>query len=290
MRRNQETHVISDQVENTAGASQELNGKIALVTGAARGIGNNIAAKLASRGATVVIADINAELGESAIENIASAGRVSYITVDLSSKKGSQQVIEATVEQHGRLDILVNNARSRPAGKPDLMSENEESWDATLSVTLKGTFFTSQAAIVHWEKFPTDGASIVNIASIASTLVTIESPAYHAAKAGVVQITRYLADAAGPMGVRVNAVAPGLIIQNEHQDRFSRDDNEAYRNAAIATHPIGRVGASDDIAEAVAFLASDRSSFVTGQIIGVDGGSSVQEHWSFLYRKVLDTK
>jgi 3-oxoacyl-[acyl-carrier protein] reductase len=258
----------------------ELDGKVALVTGAARGIGNNIAQTLARAGAIVVIADINEEEGLAAAE--ALGGQASFMNADLSSESGPDDLIKEVVKKHDRLDILINNARSRPEGRRDLITEDEESWDATLAVTLKGTFFVARAALSYWESSPTQGAAIVNIASISGAMATHESPAYHAAKGGVIQLTRYLAYVAGPLGARVNAVSPGFIVQDEHQTRFDRDDNEQYRRISDVTHPIGRVGTSNEVAEAVLFLASEKSAFISGQILGIDGGSSIQEQRTFL--------
>jgi NAD(P)-dependent dehydrogenase (short-subunit alcohol dehydrogenase family) len=261
-----------------------MEGKIALVTGAARGIGNNIARAFARAGAIVIVADIDSDSGNAAAEALADFGQVSFLHSDLSVIGGPDKAIQKAVEQYGRLDALINNARSTPKGRRDLESEDEESWDDTLAVTLKGTFFAAQAALRHWKNSPTLGATIVNIASISGALSTHESPAYHAAKGGVIQLTRYLADIGGSLGVRTNAVAPGFIVQDEHRKRFDRDDNESYRSLANAAHPVGRVGTPDEVAEAVLFLASDRSSFISGQILFADGGSSVQEQWTFLDR------
>jgi NAD(P)-dependent dehydrogenase (short-subunit alcohol dehydrogenase family) len=278
--------VISNLDENPSNAGTEMAGKVALVTGAARGIGNNIARAFANAGATVVIADINAEVGQAAADDLSKAGIASFVHADLSQVGGPEKAIDEVIEQHRRLDYLVNNARSVPNGRRDLESEDEESWDATLMVTLKGTFFTARAALRHWKTSPTAGAAIVNIASISGAMSTHESPAYHAAKGGVIQLTRYLADAGGPLRVRSNAVAPGFIVQDEHRQRYDRDDNETYRRVAGAAHPIGRVGTSDEVAQAVLFLASERSAFINGQILGIDGGSSVQEQWTFLDRSL----
>jgi 3-oxoacyl-[acyl-carrier protein] reductase len=143
-----------------------------------------------------------------------------------------------------------------------------------------------QAAVVAWEAAGVRGGAIVNISSITATLAAHESPSYHAAKAGVEQITRYVAAAAGPHGIRVNAVAPGFIVQDEHRARFAQDDNEAFRDTVIRTHPLREPGGSDDIAEAVLYLASDRSRWVSGQTIIVDGGASIQEHWTLLDRNM----
>jgi NAD(P)-dependent dehydrogenase (short-subunit alcohol dehydrogenase family) len=262
-----------------------------IVTGAARGIGKNIAAGFIRAGATVVIADIDATAGHAAAEELGGgSGQVSYVDADLSADDGPERMIEQVTSQFGKLDVLVNNARSRPDGRRDMWSEDRDSWDDTFAVTLRGSFFVAQAALNHWKSSPTPGAAIVNLASIAGTLATHESPAYHAAKGAVVQLTRYLSDVAGPLGVRVNAVSPGLVVQDEHRDRFAREDNEEYRTAAILTHPLGRVGASDDIGDAVMFLSSSRAGFVTGQILVVDGGASIQEQWTFLYRSIQELK
>ena len=270
---------------NEAHAGAELGGRVALVTGAARGIGRNIARLLARAGASVVIADIDTENGPLAAAELSACGTpTSYLFADLAKVGGPALAIRRCVEQHGRLDILVNNARS--GSRADLLTQDEKSWDATMAVTLRGTFFAAQAAIRFWESTGAGGGSIVNIASIAGVLATHEAPAYHAAKAGVIQITRYLAVAGRPFGVRVNAVAPGFVVQDEHRERFDRADNESYRRVANATHPVGRVGTSDDIAEAVLFLATPRSAFMTGQVLLADGGSSVQEQWSFLWQNL----
>jgi NAD(P)-dependent dehydrogenase (short-subunit alcohol dehydrogenase family) len=261
-----------------------MQGKVVLVTGAARGIGQNIARTFSRAGATVIIADINSEAGTAAAERLSAEGNVTFLRADLAIAGGSDSAIKEVIDKHGRLDTLINNARSAPDGRRDLHSEDEESWDDTLSVTLKGTFFTARAALRHWENSPTTGAAIVNIASISGAMSTHESPAYHAAKGGVIQLTRYLADIGGPLGVRTNAVAPGFIVQDENRERFDREDNASYRNRANITHPVGRVGTSDEVAETVKFLASEHAAFISGQILLIDGGSSVQEQWTFLDR------
>jgi len=267
------------------GMSQEFDGKIVLVTGSARGIGRNISGGLARAGASVLIADVNAAAGQIAADELDDgSGRVSYLPADLAADDGPELLIDRVVKQFGRLDVLVNNARSRPQGKPDIWTENRLSWDDTMAVTLRGTFFMARAALRHWKASPTPDAAIVNIASISGMMSTNDSPAYHAAKGGVIQLTRYLADVAGPLGARVNAVAPGFVVQDEHRERYLREDNEKYRTVSAMAHPLGRVGASDEIAQAILFLASPRSAFVTGQIMVVDGGASIQDQWTLLDR------
>jgi NAD(P)-dependent dehydrogenase (short-subunit alcohol dehydrogenase family) len=147
-----------------------------------------------------------------------------------------------------------------------------------MRVMLDATFFASQEAVRHMRTAAT--GSIINVSSIAASRVVPESPSYHAAKAGVVAITRYLAAVAGPWGIRVNCIEPGFIVKDEHQSQFNADDNRDYRSLAVACHPLRRTGYSDEVAEAILFLASDAARFITGQSIVVDGGLTLQEPFS----------
>jgi NAD(P)-dependent dehydrogenase (short-subunit alcohol dehydrogenase family) len=126
------------------------------------------------------------------------------------------------------------------------------------------------------------GGAIVNISSVAGFMATHESPAYHAVKAGLIQLTRYLAVSAGPAGVRVNCVCPGFIVQDEHRARFDASDNAAYRKDAKAIHPLGQVGTADDVAQAVLFLSSPQASFVNGHVLVLDGGATLIEQFGLL--------
>jgi len=197
----------------------------------------------------------------------------------LSRKGEPQQIIQQVVNNWGKIDVLVNNARS--GIRTTIFEETEESWDLALSVTLKAAFFASQEAIKQMSL--TGGGAIVNISSVASDLVCHESPVYHIAKAGINQMTRYLAMHAGEYNIRVNCVAPGFIIQDEHMSRYSDESNMYYKKISEFCHPLGHTGTSNDVADAVLFLCSPQSTFITGQSIVVDGGLTIQEQSSLIF-------
>jgi NAD(P)-dependent dehydrogenase (short-subunit alcohol dehydrogenase family) len=190
-------------------------------------------------------------------------------------------MIAAAARRAGSVDILVNNARA--GRRLGLLEESEENWDLAVDVGLKAAFFASQAVI----KLMADrgGCRIVNIASVAAMQVTNESPSYHAAKAGVLQLTKYLAVAGGPLHARVNGILPGLVVQDEHRPRFDSADNAAYRALAARYQPLGAVGAERDVAEAVLYLCSDRARYVSGACLVLDGAATAQEPFGLLLRQ-----
>lgn len=259
---------------------KKFTNKVAVITGGGRGIGKIIAQTLGLEGARVVIVDIDRKKTEATIDELRRKNiQVESLCIDLSRKGIPQKMIRSVVQRYGSIDILVNNAR---AGKhTTLFTETEESWEQGLSVTLKAAFFASQEGIVQMAK--TGGGSIVNISSIEAHLVGHDSPVYHIAKAGILQMTRYLAVYAGKYNVRVNALNPGFIVQDEHRARFHRKDNARYRSIASFCHPLGRVGVSGDVAAAVTYLCSPQAAFVTGQCFAVDGGLSLHEQSGLVY-------
>lgn len=256
--------------------------RVVLVTGAGRGIAKNIALAFASEGARVVICDFDEVAGSATAQEFESRGfPVDVVTTDLSVPGAPVAMVRDVAKRLGRLDVLVNSARSG-GNKTPLQDENEASWDAAMSVTLRAAFFTSQEAIRLMSKV--NGGAIVNISSIAASVVTGEAPAYHMAKAGVEQMTRYLAVVAGPSGIRVNCVAPGFIVQDENRERYSRADNAWYRELVEATQPAKKVGRSNDVADAVLFLASDQASFVSGEVLTLDGGQTKEDSVRTLFQ------
>jgi NAD(P)-dependent dehydrogenase (short-subunit alcohol dehydrogenase family) len=259
----------------------DFYGKVAIITGAARGIGKNIAIRLADSRATVVIADINESETATTIKILTNAGKLAVgYTVDLSSAENVVRMISDVRKQHGRIDILVNNARGGRRTEP--LNETSENIRKALEISLEAPLFASQEFIRQVDS--QDGGCIVNISSVAAHTICGESAAYHIVKAGLENLTRYLAVYGGEKGVRVNAVRPGFIVQDEHISKYSAQNNAAYRHSAEFCHPVRKVGTSDDIANAVLFLCSGYSSFITGQILTVDGGLTIQDQWNLVDR------
>lgn len=265
----------------TAPAPDRFDGKVALVTGAGRGIGLTIARTLAERGAHVILGDIDASRGEAAQARIRSTGgRADFVSIDLAKPGAGADLVQRAAIIGGGLDILVNNARA--GGRRGFADETEANWDRAQNVGTKAAFFATQAAAPLMQK--RGGGAVVNVASVAGTQVTNEAPSYHATKAALLHLTRYLAVAAGEFGVRVNAVLPGLIVQDEHRERFERADNGPYRDLAAAYQPLGKVGSEADVAEAVAFLCSTRAAYVSGACLTLDGAATTQEPFGLLLR------
>ena len=262
--------------------AKEYLGKIALVTGAARGIGLCIARRLAEEGAQVAIADVDVEKGTQASNDLRRLGlSVDFIPADLSVSGGGQAMVAAAVRLMGRVDVLINNARA--GHRLGLLEETEENWDQAMAVGLKAAFFAAQATI----RVMSDrgGCRIVNVASVAAIQATLESPSYHASKSGLLHLTKYLAVSGGPHHAHVNCVLPGLIVQEDHRVRFDSDGNEAYRAIAASYQPLGQVGSEQDVAEAVLYLCSDRARYVSGSCLTIDGAATSQEPFGLLMRQ-----
>lgn len=258
--------------------------KTAIVTGGAAGIGLCITRKIAEADHHVVIVDLDEAAGCEAIDRLGSAGlSVEFIHEDVSEWRSAEQVVSGVARCRGHIQVLVNNAAVK--AKDELLNETEASWREALDVMVTATFTFSQAFIREAVISGSSG-SITNIGSVASHLSSVQSPAYHTAKAGVQGLTRYLAVNAARCGarVRVNCVEPGLIVQSRHMDRYLSAENENYRFMAEAYQPLGIVGSEDDVASAVAWLSSDDAKYVSGAALTVDGGASVQEQFTLLSR------
>jgi NAD(P)-dependent dehydrogenase (short-subunit alcohol dehydrogenase family) len=266
---------------------QEYLGKTALVTGAGRGIGLGIARRFAEEGAHVVIADVNVEKGIQAAQELRARGlAVTFVPADLSVSGGSEAMVDAVARLTGRVDVLVNNARA--GRRLGLLDETAENWDRAVGVGLKAAFFAAQATIRLMAE--RGGCRIVNVASVAAIQATLESPSYHAAKSGLLHLTKYLAVAGGPYRASVNCVLPGLIVQEEHRPRFNSEGNEAYRAMAASYQPLGEVGAEQDVAEAVLYLCSERARYVSGACLTLDGAATAQEPFGLLIRQSIAGK
>lgn len=245
--------------------------KIALVTGGARGIGKNICFKLAKAGYVTIFCDNNITVGNQTVLEAQSQGLLlHFFPIDLKKINQTKSLIPSILSTLGPVDLLINNVR---AGKQlSLFEETEENWDDSIDIMLKSAFFLSQSFISQKTK-----GSIVNIASVAATHIGKESPSYHIAKAGIIQMTRYLATYAACWGIRVNAIAPGFIVQDQHLNRYYGKDNHAYRSIVEKTHPSPLIGSADDVANAVQWLCSEEARFINGITLYLDGGLTIQD-------------
>lgn len=247
-----------------------VDGKVAIVTGGASGIGRATAELLATEGAAVVVADIDVEGGgETAARIRADGGRGRFVRADVSDGADVARMVATAMESYGHLDILHNNAYWAPLNR-SVTETSDEEWDRTLAVTLRGVFEGCRAAIPVMVEG--GGGSIVNTASVAATISSPRFAAYAAAKGGVVSLSRSIAFDYGGKGIRCNAIAPGLIRTPATAPVLADEERRAFLTAKIL---LGRIGEPADIAAAVLYLASEESSFVTGQVLTVDGGRSI---------------
>ena len=239
---------------------------MALVTGAGRGIGEAIARALHGAGATVVLADIDADLAAATARTIDPAGERAWSAeVDVRSRASLARVFDDTVDRCGRVDIVVNNAARMV--RRSLWEIDEDEWDDVLAVNLRGVLFGCQIAGPHMER--NGWGRIINLASIAGQQGGLVGGAHYAAsKAGIIVLTKIAAKALAPSGVTVNAVAPAAI-----SGPIMDDLPEATRAALPASIPVGRIGTPEEVAAAVAFLASDDAGFITGATLDINGGA-----------------
>ncbi len=247
----------------------KLNGRVAIVTGASKGIGAAIAEHLAKEGAAVVVNYASSQAhAEAVVRKIHSAGgKAKAVRADLSKPGEAKKLIDAAVAEFGRLDILVNNAGTYEF--VPLAEVTEEHFDHTFDLDVKGVLFATQAAA---GAFDGRGGSVVNISSLASIANAATSSVYSAAKAAVDSLTRTLAAELGPKKIRVNSVLPGLV---DTEGTANMKNFDQFREVMIPRTPLGRVGTPADIASVVAFLASDEAQWITGQSIQVAGGLSL---------------
>lgn len=251
---------------------ERLQGKHAVITGAGRGIGNAIARRFATEGARVTIADINPETARGgAQEIVAQGGLARAVQVDVSDSKSVGVLVETARRELGEIDILVNNAgilQLAPTPLDAILAVTEAEWDLMLAINLKGMFLVSQAVLPSM--LARRRGVILNIASVAARTGGSRGWAsYPASKAGVIGLTIDMAKKLAPRGIRVNAIAPGTI-ETELVQNYSPAERLAFAHSS----PMGRSGTPDEIAQAALFLCSEESSYVTGQVLNVDGGAT----------------
>ena len=242
----------------------ELKEKVALVTGAAQGIGKAVALMLARHGADVVVADVNLEKAEETAREVEAIGRGAMaVKVDVTRLSDVEQMVESTLGRFRKIDILINNAGI--ARDKLILRMTEEDWDAVLDVNLKGTFNCTKAVIKYMSK--QRSGKIVNIASVVGEMGNAGQANYSASKAGVIGLTKTIAREFAQRGINVNAIAPGYI-QTSMTDVLPDKAKEELKRMI----PMERLGQPEDVAHAVFFLVSEASSYITGQVLNVNGG------------------
>ena len=262
---------------NDTNGSSRLEGRVALITGGAQGIGRAIAALFHREGACVFILDCDVNMGSKTAEELTAQNRsrpVRYLPGDIRDPAQIQHAVNAMRQFHDRVDILVNNAGVELEKSID--SVTVEDWDLVLNVNLRGAFLLTKELL---PSFPKSGGSIVNISSIHATHAFPDSIPYACSKAAMVALTRNLALDLASRHIRVNCICPGYIDTRlwDHYVQNSAHPEELARRTT-ALHPVGRRGIPNDVGEAALFLASDSSAFITGADLVVDGGLTVRAH------------
>ena len=264
-----------------------LDGKVAFLSGAARGIGGAAAALMASVGAKVVIGDVLEERGRQTVREIeAAGGQATFVPLDVTQEASWKAALDTTVKQYGGLDILVNNAGIF-VGK-GVEDASMDDWYRLVAVNLTGVVLGTRVALPHLKARAAGsphGSAIVNLASVAGLVGSQLDPLYSLTKGGVTLFTKSTALEFGRKGyrIRVNSIHPGVIDTDMGQQTFAMraqalgtNDTEATRKVSTSMHPIGRLGLAEDIAKGIVFLASDDAGFMTGAGLVVDGGYTAQ--------------
>ena len=258
------------------------DGKVVIITGGALGIGRACAQEFAREGARVTIADVNADAGGEALEAMKNAGTAGHLVVgDVSRADDCQRVVSETVDRFGGVDVLFNNVGIQPlASYVNVEGTTVEMWDRILGVNLKSYFLMSKYAIPEIRR--RGGGAIINTASVQGLQSQRLVPAYAASKGGVLSLTRQMALDYAAENIRVLAVCPGTIDTDMVRQSAAREPDglEAALRRYGQSHPLGRIGTGQDIANVVLFLASDKASFMTGEYVCVDGGYMALGAWA----------
>jgi NAD(P)-dependent dehydrogenase (short-subunit alcohol dehydrogenase family) len=247
-----------------------LEGKVAIVTGGAKGIGRAIARRFLEEGARVVVADVDEDAGSLAVTELGGLGAVRFVACDVGERLDVHNLLAAAIDAFGNVDVLVNNAAVLV--RANFLELEEADFDRVLKTNLKGAFLCGQAVARHMVERVRDGhaaGAIVNLSSVNAVFAIADQVPYSVSKGGINQLTKVMALALAPHGIRVNAIGPGSINTDMLASVMS---NAEARSRILSRTPMGRLGEPAEIAAIAAFLASDQASYITGQTIYADGG------------------
>lgn len=259
--------------------SQNLNGKKIAIVGCATGFGRTLAHAFGAFGARLFLFDHSANGQQTADKVVESGGTATYYPLNVLQTETFADVFARAFEGQ-QIDGLIYMPRARE--ERDFRKLTPTGWDNELEVALKGAFFTVQSMLPYLEKNMGSDRFVIFMSSVLSSIVGIESVAYHSAKAGLDQLTRYLAVNLGPSGIRVNSIQIGIAIKDEGLTHFNGEANRALKETFVSAHPLQRTGTALDVVNSAKFLASSASSFITGHSLCLDGGLTLQEPTSLL--------
>jgi NAD(P)-dependent dehydrogenase (short-subunit alcohol dehydrogenase family) len=254
--------------ESAASSREDFAGRVAIVTGGTRGIGFAVAEELLDRGAAVVVCSRDGATLDDATDNLERAHPecVAGYQCDVGKQEDVESLIDVALGRFGRLDVLINNAATNPYFGP-LIDADISAWDKTFEVNLRGTFVAIKTAVDRWMR--EHGGCVVNVASVGGLRPGREVGIYNVTKAGVVMLTRQLAYELGPLGIRVNGVAPGLI-RTQFSEALWGEEGRLHR--VVATNPMRRIGEAHEVSSTIVFLASSAAGYINGEVIVIDGG------------------
>ena len=256
-----------------------FRGKVVLIIGGAVGIGKKITESFAQEGATTIFFDIDSLKGEELLKNLKKNNfPVNFFSVNITDEENIKEAIAAIIQEHKRIDIIINNVRGpRERGKGPFESSLTD-WITSFNFILGGAYLALKYTLPEMAK--QKKGVVLNMGSVSGLLIGDESLQYHVAKAGLIQLTKFVADRYGKDGIRANCISPGFIVREEDFSQFNQENNQRYKQTAILTHPLRKIGSTVDVARAALFLCSEESSFITGENLVVDGGLTIRDQWS----------